>query len=148
MITIRTATLSDVPAMLPLIEQLGYPTTQDILERRFKAFISYEGYGVAVACHNTDVVGFIAWSQSQLFISDKRRIHIEGLVVDNQYRGQGVGKKLMTFVERMAEKYSPIIVDLTSGLRRAKDGSHEFYKTLGYQNEGPMAKLYLRKEID
>jgi hypothetical protein len=40
-----------------------------------------------------------------------------------------------------------IIIDLTSGLRRAKAGSHEFYKNLGYKNEGYMAKLYLRKEL-
>ncbi len=53
----------------------------------------------------------------------------------------------MAFVEKIAKKYSPVIIDLTSGLRRAKDGSHEFYKSIGYQNEGHMAKLYLRKEI-
>jgi hypothetical protein len=53
----------------------------------------------------------------------------------------------MNYVEEYAKKYSPAIIDLTSGLRRSKDGSHEFYKSLGYNNEGYMAKLYLRKEV-
>jgi len=47
----------------------------------------------------------------------------------------------------VAKKLSPCVVDLTSGFRRKKDGSHEFYKALGYANEGYMAKLYLRKEF-
>ena len=75
------------------------------------------------------------------------RFHIESLVVNEKYRGCGIGKKLMLFVEDIARKFSPAIIDLTSGLRRAKDGSHEFYKALGYNNEGHMAKLYLRKEV-
>ncbi|XVN42358.1 MAG: hypothetical protein RCG15_06990 [Candidatus Rickettsia vulgarisii] len=53
----------------------------------------------------------------------------------------------MEFVEEIARKNRPAIIDLTSGLRRKEEGSHEFYKCLGYKNEGSMAKLYLRKEI-
>ncbi|STX83883.1 acetyltransferase [Legionella donaldsonii] len=53
----------------------------------------------------------------------------------------------MITVEEFARKFSPCIIDLTSGLRRAKEGSHDFYKSLGYQNEGHMAKLYLRKML-
>ena len=55
--------------------------------------------------------------------------------------------KRMEFVEEIARSFCPVIIDLTSGLRRAKDGTHGFYKKLGYNNEGSMAKLYLRKEI-
>jgi len=53
----------------------------------------------------------------------------------------------MNQVEEFAQQISPCIIDLTSGLRRAKDGSHDFYKSLGFNNEGYMSKLYLRKEI-
>ncbi|HHY0700115.1 TPA: GNAT family N-acetyltransferase, partial [Legionella anisa] len=82
-----------------------------------------------------------------LFVSETTRFHIEGLVVDQGYRNQGIGKKLMITVEEFARQFSPCIIDLTSGLRRAKEGSHDFYKSLGYQNEGHMAKLYLRKVL-
>jgi len=93
------------------------------------------------------IAGLVAWSRSSLFVSDSTRFHIEGLVVASRYRGQGIGKMLMKFVEDIAKESSPAIIDLTSGLRRAKAGSHEFYKNLGYKNEGYMAKLYLRKEL-
>ena len=54
----------------------------------------------------------------------------------------------MEYLEEIAKKYSskysPVIVDLTSGYRRAKDSTHIFYEVLGYHNSGEMAKLYLR----
>jgi len=146
-ILVRIAKTSDIPDLLPLMDQLGYPTSREKLEERFKRFTKNDGYGVAVAVLEEKAIGLVAWSASSLFVLDKVRFHIEGLLVDEKYRGCGIGKKLMLFVEDIAREFSPAIIDLTSGLRRAKDGSHEFYKTLGYQNDGHMAKLYLRKEV-
>lgn len=50
-------------------------------------------------------------------------------------------------MEQVAQNYSPVIVDLTSGMRRAQDGTHVFYRKLGYCNDGVSEKLYLRKEF-
>ncbi len=146
-IHIRPATLADVSGLLPLMEQLGYPTTLSILEERFKRFVAQEGHFLVVACKEEHCVGYVAWTYTHTFVADKRRICIEGLVVNEAYRGQGIGKRLMTYVEERAQPYAPCIIGLTSGVRRAKDGTHDFYKALGYRNEGTMAKLYLRKEI-
>lgn len=147
MIIIRSAKIADIEGLLPLLDQLGYPTTKEALEKRFAHFLNNEGYGVAVACIDTKIVGFVAFSKSDLFVSNKIRIHIEGIAVDKIYRSQNIGKQLMQFVENHTQKFSPAIIDLTSGMRRANEGVHEFYKKLGYTNEGQMAKLYLRKEI-
>lgn len=76
MIIIRNAEFSDIEDLLPLLEQLGYPTTKELLEKKFAKFLSNEGYGVAVACMNNKIAGFVAWSQSNLFVADKIRIHI------------------------------------------------------------------------
>ncbi|MCT4635483.1 MAG: GNAT family N-acetyltransferase [Rickettsiales bacterium] len=145
MISIRKAQVTDIEALLPLLEQLGYPSTKEELEKRFIHFLNKDGYGVAVACLNNKIVGFVAFSKSELFVSDMTRIHIEGITVDKSIRGQNIGKQLMEFVEKYAQRFSPAVIDLTSGLRRASEGTHEFYKKLGYKNEGLMAKLYLRK---
>ena len=145
--TIRIATMSDAHDLLPLMEQLGYPQNAQDFEKRLEIFMGKEDYGVAVAEKANEIIGLVAWSKTTLLVSQKTRIHIEGLVVNKQYRGQGIGKALLNFVEDIAKTLSPCIIDLTSGLRREKDGSHEFYKALGYKNDGPMAKLYLRKEV-
>jgi GNAT superfamily N-acetyltransferase len=144
---IRNAALTDIPGILPLLAQLGYPCTLEDLQTRFIKFLDNTGYGVAVCEINSEVAGCVAYSKSQLFVSNAVRLHIEGLIVGENHRGKGIGKKLMLFVEEIAKNHSPAIVDLTSGLRRASDGSHEFYNKLGYRNEGYMAKLYLRKEL-
>ena len=144
---IRKALIDDVQHLHPLMEQLGYPQSSAELQRRLELFTNELHYGVLLAEIAGKVVGWIAWSKSYLFVSETTRFHIEGLVVDQAYRNQGIGKKLMITVEEFARQFSPCIVDLTSGLRRAKEGSHDFYKSLGYQNEGHMAKLYLRKVL-
>lgn len=146
-VAIRKATIPDVPAILPLMKQLGYPVSEDELRLRFKRFTQNPGYGVALASLDSQIVGWVAWSKSELLILDKTRFNIEGLVIDEKFRGQGIGKKLMTFVEDFAQEYAPIVIDVTSGVRRAKDGTHEFYKKLGYSHDGPKAKIFFRKEI-
>lgn len=147
MTVIRLAENGDIQKILQLSTQLGYPQNSEDFPRHFEIFNQQEGYGVAVAEHLGFVVGWVAWSKSLVFIMDKVRIHIEGLIVDKKHRGLGIGQMLMKFVEDFAQRFGPYIIDLTSGLRRSKDGTHEFYKALGYRNEGEMAKLYLRKEV-
>lgn len=144
---IRYATIDDTPSLLPLLSELGYPTTVEDLNRRFLKFIKNPGFGVAVYETNQEITGFIAWTKTDHLISDATYFSIVGLVVSTSHRGAGVGAKLMAFVEDIAKQHSPAIIDLTSGLRRAQDGTHEFYNHIGYKNEGPMAKLYLRKEL-
>jgi GNAT superfamily N-acetyltransferase len=138
MTILRNATHEDLPKLLPLFEQLGYPCEIGELENRFEMFDKMDGYGVAVAEHDSEIASWIAWSKSILFVKPMSRFHIEGLVVDDKYRSQGIGKKLMKFVEDIASAHTPCIIDLTSGLRRAADGTHDFYKSLGYNNEGTM----------
>ena len=76
MINIRHAVIDDVPELLPLIDQLGYPTNIKNLERRFRKYIILDGYGVTVACDSTKIIGWVAWSKSETFVLDKTRIHM------------------------------------------------------------------------
>ncbi|MBW8309584.1 MAG: GNAT family N-acetyltransferase [Candidatus Paracaedibacteraceae bacterium] len=147
-ISLRPAISSDIPDLLLLLAQLGYPTTAKDLESRFLEFVALGGYGVVVAIDQDRVIGLIAWSSSPILITSKVRYHVEALIIDAAYRGQGIGKQLINHLENfVTQQGKPALIDLTSGLRRAVEGTHDFYKALGYKNEGPMAKLYLRKEI-
>lgn len=145
---IRESKETDIKNILPLMEQLGYPSEIAQLTARFSNFINIPGYGVAIAMSNDNVIGLIAWSKSSLFVKDGSRIHIEALVVDKEYRRLGVGQALIKYLEKHIKKDKNIChIDLTSGTRRAVDGSHDFYDKLGYKNDGYMSKVYLRKEL-
>lgn len=81
------------------------------------------------------------------FLFSRKRARIEALVVDPTYRRKGIGKALINSAEEHAKKQKCATIDLTSGVKRAQMGTHDFYKALGYNNEGPRAKVYLRKEL-
>ncbi len=143
---IRFAERNDMPGILPLLIELGYPCILEDLQARFRKFVNNAGYGVAVCTANSAIVGLIAWSKSELFISEQVRIHIEALIVKENHRSMGIGKKLMAFVDNIAKQYSPVIVDLTSSLwREEATYAHSFYKNLGFDNKKP--SVYFRKEL-
>ncbi len=88
---VRYATERDAPAMLPLLEALGYPCTPAELHKRIPRFLNNPDYGIAVYELNQTIVGLIAWSKSDLFVLDKVRFHIEGLIVSQSYQRMGIG---------------------------------------------------------
>jgi GNAT superfamily N-acetyltransferase len=146
-VELRHCRIEDIAALLPLMEQFGRPATKDVLSGRFQSFIQNIGYGVVVACIDNQPIGLVAWSKSQFFIYDKIRFYIEILVVDERYRRAGIGTKLIEFVEDCVCTVGPSVIDLTSHVRREKNGVHTFYKKLGYKNEGEREKRYFRKEL-
>ena len=58
-IAIRLATINDLPGILPLMHQLGYETDLSTLTVRFKNFTNQEGYGIAVADKDGEVMGWL-----------------------------------------------------------------------------------------
>jgi predicted N-acetyltransferase YhbS len=146
-VSIRTARLTDAEQLLPLMESLGYPQNLEAFKKRCALFLNQANYGVAVAEKGDCIIGYIAWSTSLFFTSEKVCIPIENLTVDTWHRRKGIGKQLVAYMESFAKAFSPCVIDLTSNVKRAKDGTHAFYKSLGYINEGTLEKIYLRKEI-
>lgn len=147
MIHIRDTEERDIDAICALLEQLGYQQEVPKFRARFAKFLSVDGYGAVVAELGEEVAGFIAWTKTMLLVSDRTRIRIEAMIVDEKLRGKGVGKALLSHVEDIATKLSPAILELTSGKRREVDGAHDFYDSLGYKNSGLKEKVYLRKEF-
>ena len=143
---IRNTTLNDAPQLLSLMEQLGYPQTIPDMKDRLQQYMSSDSQ-VLIAENQGLIMGLIAFFCFPLFVSSGKSCRIAALVVDETCRGQGVGRDLLKAAEERAKQQGCVILDLTSGLRRAKDGSHEFYKNLGYGNDGPQAKLYFRKVL-
>lgn len=144
---IRPATLEDASFLLPLMEQLGYPLSLKALQGRIKKYSDHHSYHVLVAEKNHNLLGFIALAFHEFFVFEGKRCRIEGLIVDDKHRGHGVGRHLIQQAEILAKQEGCLLIELTSGLRRAKDGSHEFYRALGYENDDITGKLYLRKDL-
>lgn len=144
---IRYATLADIPNILPLLEQLGYPTTAENLADRMRAYTDQEHYAVLVAEMDHQIVGMAALAFSERFVKEGKRCRVEALVVNVAHRRKGVGRALIEHAEELARQKGCASMGLTSGVRRASEGTHDFYRSLGYANEGEHAQVYLRKDL-
>lgn len=60
-------------------------------------------------------------------------IVVENVVVKNDYRGMGIGKKLMSYIEDFARMRNCYFTMLVSAYKR-KD-AHKFYESIGYDND-------------
>jgi GNAT superfamily N-acetyltransferase len=75
------------------------------------------------------VVGWIGVAVHE-GITDSGRADIEGLVVEDEYRGNGIGRLLVEAAEAWARRRNCTSMRLVSNVVRER--AHEFYKRLGY----------------
>ncbi|MEP2707278.1 MAG: GNAT family N-acetyltransferase [Roseibium sp.] len=66
-----------------------------------------------------------------LAFKGRPRVELESVHVRADQRGNGVGRQMMELAEQLAKNANACIVQLTSNKER--DGSHLFYKRLGYE---------------
>jgi GNAT superfamily N-acetyltransferase len=143
-LVIRSACIDDIDYIQVLLEQLGYPLQQSETAERVQRYSSSESYCLFVVEVEGSLKGFVAGTITESFIVPGKKLHIEALVVDSTCRGQGIGTHLMQFIETWAYEKGCTTIDLVSGMHRASDGTHDFYKKLHFITG---EKTYFRKQI-
>jgi GNAT superfamily N-acetyltransferase len=123
-LTIRPATLADIPSLAQLMGQLGYPTETIQMETRLKTIMAHDDYHTLVAEINN----------GHYYEKDGGFGQIVTLVVKEGFRGHHVGSSLMAAGENWLKEKGTQRALLTSGNFR-KD-AHQFYKHLGYDANG------------
>ncbi|MGV8949363.1 MAG: GNAT family N-acetyltransferase [Candidatus Paracaedibacter sp.] len=146
-IHLRDAELNDISELLTLIEQSSYSENIGLMQSQIQVYLNEKHHHILVALRGKRIVGFIAFVIYDLFISEGKRCRIEGLIVDKNQTDLSIKKKLMQAAETSARENNGKVIDLIDGFCRTNDGTHDFYRFLGYNNEGSMAKVYLRKEL-
>ncbi|KKR95800.1 MAG: Acetyltransferase [candidate division TM6 bacterium GW2011_GWE2_41_16] len=146
-LNIREAQKSDALGLLVLMDQWGYPQTSESMKKLLDAYASGDKH-VFVAEKDGHMVGLIAIVMYDMFFRvGAKRCRIEGLVTHTEFRRQGIGKALIQKAESVAKKHGCSVIDLTSGARRSQEGTHVFYRALGYANDGDRAKVYVHKYL-
>ena len=131
-IMIRPTTLDDAAAIASLAAQLGYTVTESDLGRRLAKLVQQSDHGIYVAAApSEEVVGWI-----HLYV-DHSLLHnplvaLGGIVVDEAYRGKGIGRQLMEQAEIWGRAQGCTAVYLKSNVIRRE--AHAFYESLGYRN--------------
>jgi GNAT superfamily N-acetyltransferase len=121
----------DAERIAALCQQLGYPASQEEVQRRLNQIQQHEQHAVYVAELSGHVIGWVHAYVSQLVVADPQA-EIGGLVVDEGHRRCGVGRLLMQQAEQWAREKGCWAVYLRSNVVR-KD-AHAFYEGVGYSS--------------
>lgn len=128
MISVRAATVNDITTLQNLFLQLGYQTSCEQIETRLKQ--GSDNLCTLVAVSGENVCGVIVIH----FIVP---VHEEGLwgmisalVIDESYRGEGIGQKLLAEAELVAQGKMCTQIELSSS--KARIQAHKFYERHGY----------------
>ncbi len=136
MVKIRELNNNDISGLVDLMSDLGYPSTYESLIKRFKNISKDNTYHTYVAVMNDQIVGFIGFRETYLYEDDGLMVQILVLVTKKEFQGQGIGRSLVSFVEKWSIDNGVKIISLTSGNRSERKKAYEFYKHLGFEING------------
>lgn len=118
--------------MAELSGQFGYPSTAEEIARRLSGMQNSTEHAVFVApLADAEIAGWIGMFVSRSVEADARA-EISGLVVDERYRSQGIGLRLLERAEQWAREKGCRAIGLRSNVIR--DRAHAFYERNGYQH--------------
>ncbi len=127
---IRPATGEDAAAVAALSSQLGYPVSPEAVAARLGRLLGRDDQLVLAAIGDDgELAGWIHAADQDL-VESERRCEILGLVVDGRRRRGGIGRRLVTEVERWAARRGLRQMSVRSNVTRAE--SHPFYEAQGY----------------
>lgn len=129
-IVLRLARRSDAAALARLSDQLGFPLDEGAARARLQEALGGPDYALLVAESGGRVVGLIELKRLRLFTS-RRQVEVVALVVDQDERGRGIGKRLLEEAERWAEDLRCGKIRLRS--RAMRGPAHSLYRRSGYE---------------
>lgn len=130
-ITIRKMTANDAVSVKDLSWQLGYPLSIDETIQNIKAVITSADRVAFVAEYSGKIIGWIGASQA-VMIEVKPHCEINGLVIDKDFHGKGIGRHLMEKVKEWAREKGNNKLSLHCNIKRTE--AHQFYSHLGFKD--------------
>lgn len=128
-VSVRDAMPADAERLAALALQLGYEVPLAHVEEILRSAEADRAIMVAVV-PRAGVVGWIVVVQHETLIAS-RRAHVEGLVVEDEFRGNRIGALLVESAEEWARKRGCSTLRLLSNVIRER--AHTFYARLGYE---------------
>jgi GNAT superfamily N-acetyltransferase len=130
-VKIRPIRRRDVPSLTRLTGQLGYPTTEAVVHERLGYWLDDHSSWLIGADDDDDLIGVAALGVLPMLETTGKLGRLLALVVDERYRGRGVGQSLVAAAEEQA-RTAGCVMEVTSSRYRTR--THEFYQQLGYED--------------
>ncbi len=130
-VAIRQMLPEDAVAVAGLTSQLGYPSSEADIKRRYDFIKDRSDARLLVAHHaNRALVGWVHVQALYLLETDTRA-EILGLIVTESARGTGVGRMLVEAAEEWAVLRGLDLLGVRSNALRVE--ARAFYERLGYK---------------
>lgn len=129
-ITVREADASDAPRLVELIIALGHRIEEADVSRNLET-LAQDGVLPLVATDGDEVIGMCGISAMVTVHRPAPVGRVSVMIVDEAYRGRGIGALLMAEAESRLSKRGCKIIEVTSNMSR--DRAHHFYEQLGYE---------------
>jgi GNAT superfamily N-acetyltransferase len=133
-ILIRESRSSDHVTIALLLQQLGYQTTPALVLQKIEAMLLSPMDKIIVASVGEEVIGSISLHALPLFHMAGSLGRITSMVVDERYRGNGVGNALIDAAEHWFRQVGCVKLEVTSGDHRQT--AHHFYERHGFLRDG------------
>jgi GNAT superfamily N-acetyltransferase len=138
-IILREANESDLPGLLALYGQLGQDDGSilqlDAAQLIFERIKDYPSYHLHVAELDGRVVGtFALLVMDNLGHMGSPSAVLEDVVVDENRRGMGIGKRMMEYAHELCRRQG--CYKMTFSSNRNREAAHRFYESLGFTRHG------------
>lgn len=127
---IRQAIRADLPMVYQLIcdlEEIAFP--ESLFTWGYDAIMADPNHVLLVAERENRIVGVLHLRMEFQLHHCGRIAEIMELVVDAEYRSQGIGKQLLVMAETVAREHHCEQIEVTSNQKRKK--AHAFYQREG-----------------
>jgi len=131
-VQLRPVRRQDVSRLVVLLGQLGYPTTDAAVRERLDHWLDDPSGRLIGADDDGELIGVAALGVLPMLEVTGKLGRLLALVVDERYRGRGVGQLLVTATEEEARAAGCVKMEVTSSRYRTR--THEFYQQLGYED--------------
>jgi GNAT superfamily N-acetyltransferase len=133
-VAVRDAIVEDYATIAHLLGELGYPSQPDGVRQRLARLLTRDDTRVFVAERGANVLGALGLHRMPVLTSLNDIAMIVALVVTEEARRTGVGRRLVERAEEQARLWQCGRIMVTSAERRTE--AHSFYEHLGYQCTG------------
>lgn len=125
---VRSATKSDLADINSLLLQLSR-SARKLDMKIYRKMLAGKSYFLFAARDGRRIVGMVSLILMEIPVAFRTRM--EDMVVDERYRGQGIGEKLSRAIIAQAKKSGGISMDLTTN--PARGSAHKLYEKLGFE---------------
>lgn len=128
--TIVKLKVDHIKAITKLAAQLGYTATVPEMRKRISRIIKDKHHHMVVAIEGKEILGWIHLELIHSLLYEPR-VEIRALVVDEGFRGKGVGKSLTNYAQGWAKKKKVKRIFLRTNIKR--EDAHRFYEREGFE---------------